>query len=68
MSDDKSHSPRGVPLGDVAAIAVALLAAACDREERGRMEARAIERARTFTWDAAADATESVLVEAIEAR
>jgi hypothetical protein len=30
------------------------------------MEARAIERARTFTWDAAADATESVLAGAIE--
>jgi hypothetical protein len=32
------------------------------------MEARAIERARTFTWDAAADATESVLTNAVRAR
>ncbi|HET6362657.1 MAG TPA: glycosyltransferase family 4 protein [Gemmatimonadota bacterium] len=59
---------RVVPHGDVAALAEALLATARNPEERGRMEARAIERARTFTWDAAAAATESVLVEAIEAR
>jgi glycosyltransferase involved in cell wall biosynthesis len=58
---------RVVPHGDVTALADALLAAARNREERDRMEARAILRARTFTWDAAADATESVLVEAIEA-
>jgi hypothetical protein len=32
------------------------------------MEARAIERARTFTWDAAADATEAVLTNAVRAR
>jgi glycosyltransferase involved in cell wall biosynthesis len=59
---------RVVPHGDVAALAEALLATARNPEERGRMEARAIVRARTFTWDAAADATESVLVEAIEER
>ena len=57
---------RVVPHGDVAALADALLAAAGNPAERGRMEARAIERARTFTWDAAADATEAVLVDAIE--
>lgn len=57
-----------VPHGDVAALADALLAAARNPAERSRMEARAIERARTFTWDAAADATESVLTNAVRAR
>jgi glycosyltransferase involved in cell wall biosynthesis len=59
---------RIVPHGDVAALAGALLAAAMDPAERGRMESAAIERARTFTWDAAAEATEAVLAAAIGGR
>jgi glycosyltransferase involved in cell wall biosynthesis len=59
---------RVVPHGDVAALAGALLAAARDPAERSRMEALAIERARAFTWDAAADATEAVLADAVGRR
>jgi hypothetical protein len=36
-----------------------------DPHARGRMEAQAIERAKTFTWDAAALATEEVLAAAV---
>ena len=52
---------RVVPHGDVSALAAALGAAVEDRGGRARMEARAVERARSFTWDAAAIATEEVL-------
>ncbi|HEY7472729.1 MAG TPA: glycosyltransferase family 4 protein [Gemmatimonadota bacterium] len=55
---------RVVPHGDLAALADALRAAIEDPAARERMEARAIDRARTFTWDAAATATEGVLAEA----
>ena len=55
---------RVVPHGDVAALAGALMAAAADPAARARMEAAAIERARGYTWDAAAEATESVLAAA----
>ena len=55
---------RVVPHGDVAALAGAMMAAVSDPDTRERMEGEAIERARGFTWDAAADATEEVLVAA----
>jgi glycosyltransferase involved in cell wall biosynthesis len=54
-----------VPHGDVSALADALRAAIEDPATRQRMEARAVERARTYTWDAAARATEAVLGEAV---
>lgn len=56
-----------VPHGDVAALAAALRAAVEDPGARARMEARAVERARSFTWDATATATEAVLTAAVEA-
>jgi glycosyltransferase involved in cell wall biosynthesis len=56
---------RVVPHGDVGSLAGALMAAVSDPEGRARMEARAIERARGFTWDAAATATEEVLTAAV---
>lgn len=52
---------RVVPHGDVGALAGAMMAAVADPEGRARMETRAIERARGFTWDASAIATEEVL-------
>lgn len=55
---------RVVPHGDLAALAAAMRAAIEDPEARARMEARAVERARAFTWDSAASATEKVLDEA----
>jgi glycosyltransferase involved in cell wall biosynthesis len=55
---------RVVPHGDVAALTGALRAAVEDPENRASMEARAIERARSFTWDATATATEAVLATA----
>lgn len=50
-----------VPHGDVAALAAALQRAVEDPARRAHMEADAIRRAETFTWDAAAEATEVVL-------
>lgn len=55
---------RVVPHGNVPALTEALRNAVDDPQARGRMEARAIERARTFTWDATAGATEAVLADA----
>ena len=55
---------RVVPHGDVGALAGAMMAAVSDPVGRARMEERAIERARGYTWDAAATATVDVLVEA----
>lgn len=58
---------RVVPHGDIAALAGAMMQAVTDPEDRARMEARAIARARGFTWDAAATETEHVLAEAAAA-
>ncbi|MBW3660234.1 MAG: glycosyltransferase family 4 protein [Gemmatimonadetes bacterium] len=55
---------RAVPHGDVAALAAAMLDAIRDPEAREAMERAALERARAYTWDAAAEATERVLREA----
>jgi glycosyltransferase involved in cell wall biosynthesis len=59
---------RVVPHGDVTALVEALRTAVENPETRARMESRAIERARAFTWDAAADATEAVLSRAVGER
>lgn len=59
---------RVVPHGDVDALAAAIEDAMEDPEGRAAMEAKALERARTFTWDAAAEATERVLEAAAAGR
>jgi glycosyltransferase involved in cell wall biosynthesis len=56
---------RLVPHGNIMALTEALRSAVDDPHARGRMEARAIERAKTFTWDAAAVATEEILATAV---
>lgn len=56
---------RLVPHGNVLALTEALRNAVDDPQTRARMEGQAIERARTFTWDAAALATEEVLAAAV---
>lgn len=55
-----------VPHGDVDALAGAMRRALERPEERSRMEVAAVARARTFTWDRAAQETERVLARAAE--
>ncbi len=50
-----------VPYGDTAAMAAAALSLLADPARREAMGARAAERARSFSWDAAADDAESLL-------
>lgn len=50
-----------VPHGDVPALVSALRRTIDDPARRAAMESRATERARTYTWDTAAQATEAVL-------
>lgn len=56
---------RVVPHEDVDALAAAMRDAIADPAGRTEMEAAAIERARGYTWDAAAERTERVLERAI---
>ncbi len=56
---------RVVPHGDVGALAAAMRDAIAEPAGRAEMEAAAVERARGYTWDAAAERTERVLERAI---
>ena len=58
---------RVVPHEDVEAIAAAMRDAIEDPDGRAAMESAAVERARDYTWDAAAEETERVLRRAVEA-
>lgn len=57
-----------VPHEDVDALAAAMRRSIEDPDGRAEMEAAAVERARGYTWDAAADATERVLEAAAAGR
>lgn len=59
---------RVVPHGDVDALAGAMRAAIDDPEGRSALEAAAVEHARAYTWDAAAEAMERVLEAAAAGR
>lgn len=58
---EDGRTGRLVRHGDVEALAAAMRDAVEDPDGREAMEAAAIERAREYTWDAAAEATERVL-------